>query len=180
MAQTVNIRRELPEIVDSFGIRRIFDAPCGDLNWMREVLDRTGASYLGGDIVPGVVELARSRTARPDTDFTVFDITADPFREADLWICRDVLLHPSNGLILKALRNFARSGVSHLLVTSHTNPGVVNRNMTTCDCRQLDLLRPPLCLPAEAILHRFPDYAPPQPERDMLLFRREDIARALG
>lgn len=179
LEQTVNIRRELPKIIEIFGVRRIFDAPCGDLHWMREVLAQTDVAYIGGDIVAGVVDLARSKTTRANTEFTVFDITEDRFPQADLWICRDVLFHLSTGMILKALKNFASSEIPYMLVTSHTNPKVVNRNMTTGDFRQLDLLRPPFSLPADAVLHRFADFAAPQPERDMLLFRREDISRAV-
>lgn len=179
MEQTANIRRELPLILTRFDIHSVFDAPCGDLHWMRDVLAQTDFEYIGADVVPGVVDLARSMAPRGNVDFKVFDIITDPFPRADLWLCRDVLFHLSNSNIFEALKNFAKSEVSYLLVTSHTGLNVVNRNMITGDFRQLNLLKPPYSLPEKAILHRFADYAAPQPARDMLLFRRQDIADSL-
>ena len=35
---TENLRRELPHLFKKFSIKTIFDAPCGDLNWMGEML----------------------------------------------------------------------------------------------------------------------------------------------
>lgn len=179
LEQTKNIRRELPIIFDKFGIRSMLDAPCGDLYWMSDVLDQSDIRYVGGDIVPKLVELASQRMDRPNTTFQVFDITTDTLPDVDLWLCRDVLFHLSNDKIHSALKNLADSNVKYLLVTSHTDPSIVNRNMVTGDFRQLDLLKEPFQLPKGKILHRFEDFAAPAPPREMLLFRREDIAASI-
>ena len=50
MQNTEAIRRELPYLIQKFGIKSILDIPCGDWNWMKSV-DLCGASYIGADIV---------------------------------------------------------------------------------------------------------------------------------
>jgi len=179
MASTESVRLELPRIIEQYRVRRLFDAPCGDLNWIRPVLKQTKVDYVGGDIVPEVVELARRNSPSETCVFTVFDITSDPFPSADLWLCRDVLFHLSFDNIWKALANFARSDVGLMLVTTHTAPDIANRNIWNGDFRLLDLFKPPFSLPPSIVVDRFPDYAEPQPQRDMVLLRRQDIAEHL-
>ena len=179
MGQTEQIRHELPRIFTQFDVKRLFDAPCGDLNWMKHVLAETKIDYAGGDIVPEVLEIARRNSSNPAYPFTVFDITGDPFPAADLWLCRDVLFHLSFANIWKALDNFAGSDVRMMLVTTHTDPGIVNRDIFTGDFRLLDLFAPPFSLPHAIVQDRFPDYAPPMPARDVVLIRREALAAHL-
>ena len=183
MAFTETIRHELPRLIEQYRVGRLFDAPCGDLNWIRPVLEQTKVDYVGGDIVPEVVELARRNSPSESYEFTVFDITGDRFPTADLWLCRDVLFHLSFDNIWKALANFARSDVGLMLVTTHTAANIVNRDIWNGDFRLIDLFKPPFSLPRSIVLDRFPDYAEPQPERDMILLRRQDVAehlRAVG
>lgn len=175
MAQTESIRRELPAIVERFGIRSMIDAPCGDLYWMADLLPVMDIDYLGGDIVPEVVAIAEARTDYPRARFMLLDIAETVFPQCDLWLCRDVLFHLSFSNIRRTLANFKRSNIKYLLVTSHTRPGIPNRNVATGDFRELDLLKPPFSLPADKILARFEDYADPFPPRDILLFAREDL-----
>ena len=179
LAQTEHIRQELPKIIDQFQIEIVFDAPCGDLHWMREVLKSVDISYIGGDIVPAVVELAEKNYSGTKASFRVFDIVSDEFPKADLWICRDVLFHLSNEKIIKTLHNFVKSDVKYILVTTHTASTIVNRNIVTGDFRQLDMFKAPFNFPASAVLYRFDDFALPHPPREMVLIRREDLASAL-
>lgn len=179
LKQTANIRRELPILFEKFEIGSIIDAPCGDLHWMARILEETNVRYFGGEIVPSLVELASQKISRENTEFEIFDITTNKFPEVDLWLCRDVLFHLSNDKIYAALDNFAKSNVKYILVTSHTDPSIINRNMVTGDFRQLNLLKAPFCLPEERLIYKFEDFAPPAPARDLLMFNREDIAEAL-
>lgn len=177
LTQTESIRRELPLLLARHGATSLFDAPCGDLHWMRHILGDLDVSYIGGDIVPGVVDEARARFESPNVSFRVFDITQDEFPEADLWLCRDVLFHLSYKMVRKALSNFARSKVKYMLVTTHTAPSIRNRNIVTGDFRLIDLFKPPFNLPQDIVIDRFADYAPPATPRDMVLISREDIVR---
>ena len=35
---TENLRKQLPNLIKAFSINTIYDAPCGDFNWMRGVV----------------------------------------------------------------------------------------------------------------------------------------------
>lgn len=180
LAQTENIRRELPKLVKEFGIKTILDAPCGDLYWMSLILDEMGVDYIGGDIVPDVVNIARERSQYNRSRFIELDIVKDELPPADLWVCRDVLFHLSFKNIRDTFANFARSEVKYILVTSHIGDHIANRNIASGDFRQLNLLRRPIGLPEDKVLYRFDDYAPPAPPREMLLFHRDDLKQSFG
>ncbi len=175
-SQTEGVRAALPRIIEKYNVKVLFDAPCGDLNWMKSVLGDVDVHYIGGDIVPEVVAMAQANSPDPAHEFRVFDIAADAFPAADLWLCRDVLFHLSYATIWKALDNFCASSIPLMLVTTHTDATVKNRNIVTGDFRYLDLFKPPFSLPATMVLERFSDFAPPAPPRDMILIRREALA----
>jgi hypothetical protein len=179
MSQTETIRVQLPLIFQEYAVKTLFDAPCGDLNWMKEILAATDIDYIGGDIVPEVVDLARRNSPDPAFRFSVFDIAEDPFPAADLWLCRDVLFHLSFATIAMALNNFCRSDIPLMLVTTHTDDSVKNRNIVTGDFRYIDLFKPPFSWPESMVLKRFTDFAPPAPPRDMILVRRVDLTQHL-
>ena len=127
MQNTEVIRRELPVLLQKFGIKSILDIPCGDWNWMKSV-DLCGASYIGADIVPDLIE--RNKSLYPSTDFRVLDLTSDALPKVDLIFTRDCLGHLSNDNVSKAIRNCQESGSKYLLATSFTkwdmNPDIEN------------------------------------------------------
>ena len=179
IAQTEPIRKALPALLARHGIRSMIDAPCGDLHWMKLILEEMGIRYVGGDIVPEVVEMARANNSYADATFVDFDIIESPFPDVDLWLCRDVLFHFSFRDLKRALDNFARSNVPYVLVTSHIGDNVNNRAIVTGDFRQLNLFKAPFQLQESAVIDRFVDYASPAPPREMLLLRREDFMAML-
>ena len=117
MQNTEIIRKELPVLLQKFGIQSILDIPCGDWNWMKSV-DLCGASYIGADIVIDLIE--RNKSIYPTTDFRVLDITLDSLPKVDLIFTRDCLGHLSNDNVSKAIRNCQESGSKYLLATSFT------------------------------------------------------------
>jgi len=126
-------------------ITSMFDAPCGDLNWMRWVLDQHRMRFVGGDIAEAALELARRN--RPGVDVRKFDICADPFPDCEVWHCRDALFHLSFAECRMALKNAARSNIRFALLTTHRARWLKNLDMQTGGWRYLDLERPPFCLP---------------------------------
>ena len=66
-----------------------------------------------------------------------------------------------------------------MLVTTHTDGSVLNRNIVTGDFCYIDLFRPPFSLPPSMVLERFLDFEPPAPARDMILLRRVELATRL-
>lgn len=179
LAYTAPLRRHLSAVFEQHRVRTLFDAPCGDFNWMRQVVAENSIHYIGGDIVPALVKANQAAHGGGRVRFIPFDITRDRFPAADLWFCRDCLFHLSNRQILAALRNFAASDVPLALLTN--DRGLVpfeNTDIRTGDCRRLNLCAPPFNLPA-AVLHRIPEGPGPDTGREMCLWTREQIAAAL-
>ena len=117
MRNTQNIRRELPLLISKYGINSLFDAPCGDGNWMSKT--ELGCSYVGGDLVNEFVVSARSK----GLNVYDFDIRSHPFPPVDLWMCRACLYHLPFEHIGQALRGFVQSQIPLALITSHVGEG---------------------------------------------------------
>lgn len=171
-------RKRLAHLLKQKKIRSIFDAPCGDLNWIAPLIIQTQIQYLGGDISPSVVQAAQ--LAHPDIQSQVFDITRDPFPKVDLWHCRDCLFHLPFELIEQALANFARSSIPFALITTHHSRLLhQNLNVQPGGFRLLDLEKPPISLPKP--LARTRDYRPGRDfPRYVCLWSREQIESALN
>jgi len=173
---TENFRSAFEEYLQEQEIGTLFDAPCGDMNWMNEVRFREGMRYIGGDIVPHVIEENRERFASERQHFEVFDITRDTFPEADLWLCRDCLFHLCYEDIFRALRQFARSEIAAAMITNHLEV-TSNRDIVTGESRLLDLTLAPFHLPEPDL--SIEDWLPGHPKRVVNLWRREAIAAIL-
>jgi hypothetical protein len=177
---THNLRHELAKFLRAFGVVSMFDAPCGDFNWMRAVAFPQRFQYLGGDIVASLIEADSARYETPDRKFRTFDITADVFPDADLWLCRDCLFHLPSEAILSALRSFARSRIGFVMTTTHLNTSnFENTEVAAGGFRWLDLYKPPYSLPRE-VLFRIADYVHPYPPRELCVWSRAQVAAALG
>lgn len=177
---THTIRHELAEFVRAFEMRSLFDAPCGDFNWMRFVEFPQGFAYIGGEIVPALVQTNSVKYGGEGRRFVEFDIARDVFPEADLWMCRDCLFHLSYARIFAALEGFCRSSIGYLMTTTHLNTtGFVNRDIVDGDYRPIDLYSEPFNLPREA-LYQIPDYVFPYPQREMVVWSRAQVEAALA
>ena len=53
---TQPLRQWLTKIVPKYEIKVFVDAPCGDFNWMKEVLPSLSVNYIGLDIVSSVIK----------------------------------------------------------------------------------------------------------------------------
>jgi hypothetical protein len=152
LAETAVVRAALPDLLRELGARTLLDVPCGDFHWMRDV-DLTGIDYLGGDIVPALVEANNAAYAAPGRRFRHLDLLADTLPAVDAAMCRDCLVHLPNPLALQALDNLRRSGSRWLLAT--TFPGTEhNEDILLGHWRPVNLERPPFNLPPpQRLLH---------------------------
>lgn len=151
MAYLVRLRA----LIEKRGLKRLFDAPCGDLNWSIGLARDPEVDYSGGDISARLI--ADLREQYRDLELGVFDICSDPFPEADVWHCRDCLFHLPFADIRRAFENFTRSTIPYALLTTH-RARWLHRNLDVSlgGFRFLDLERPPIGLArAEEYL---PDY----------------------
>jgi hypothetical protein len=53
---SVVMGRDMPPLIEKFSIKSMFDAPCGDFNWMKLVLDKVKVDYVGADIVKPLID----------------------------------------------------------------------------------------------------------------------------
>jgi len=173
---TRNLRKELPKLFDMFAIQSVFDAPCGDLNWMSKVLaECPDITYTGGDIVePLIAQLAETYADQDRLNFVTINIINDILPTADLMICRDCLFHLSEADIKTFFRNFVSSNIAALLVTSDTL-SEPNRDIKTGDYRHLNLFTAPYNFTADYI-YEISDWPYPTPAtRKMFMWSREQI-----
>jgi hypothetical protein len=143
---TATVKRELPGLLRALGARTMLDAPCGDLNWIKDIdlgLDR----YIGADVVPDVIRRNRELYQGASREFRVLDITKGRVPKVDVILCRDCLVHLSHRHAAAALRAFQKSGSRYLLTTTFTGPRE-NTDIQTGEWRPLNLERPPFSLPA--------------------------------
>jgi hypothetical protein len=179
---TEKIRNELPKIIEIYSIKSILDAPCGDLNWMSQVLQGINIKYIGGDIVLPLIEKNKKKFKNTNLDFIHIDITRDYLPEVDLMIVRDTLFHLSQHDIERFFYNFKNSKINYLLTTSHLNNqngiNFSNTDISTGDYRLLDLFSAPYNF-SRNYLYEFDDYLAPESPRKMFLFTRCQIVESL-
>jgi hypothetical protein len=167
---------ELQNIIAARGFVSLFDAPCGDLNWIPQVIAATGIRYVGGDISASVVESVRR--SHPNFEVKIFDICEESFPEVDVWHCRDCLFHLPFADIRQALKHFASSRIPYALLTTHKARWHSNLDVTRGGFRYLDLERDPINLPQA--LHYLKDYTSGVDlPRYIGLWPRDAIARAV-
>ena len=148
---TASIRNLLPELFKQYQIGSVFDAPCGDFNWMK-LVDLSGIQYVGADIVAPLIKSLQDNYSTPLITFKTLDITKDSFPKSDLVLNRDCLFHLSYSHILAVLQNFLNSSSSYFLSTSHDNNGKFeNFDIVSGDFRTIDLFISPFDFPKEVL-----------------------------
>jgi hypothetical protein len=176
IVKTENIRKEIPNVIRTFGVKRLFDGPCGDFNWFRLIQRDSGVEYVGGDIVAPLIQKNQTNFGDEVTRFIEIDIISDELPEADLWICRDCFIHLSNEDILSTLENFVRSKVQYLLTTTYPDCNV-NLNIPTGATRPLNLQLAPFGI-GEPLLSI--DEIVGDSTRALGLWTQDQVAEALG
>jgi hypothetical protein len=141
LANTQIYRSHLTQFLRQNPRVTLFDAPCGDLNWIIDIIESEEFTYIGGDISSELIKWNKER--HPSLSLMRFDITKDLFPVADIWHCRHCLMHLSIDDIEKALRNFVSSQIPYALITSHFFADVINFDIPTGSFRPLNLLNYP-------------------------------------
>jgi hypothetical protein len=178
LSYTRVVRKHLERLLSSLNVMVFLDAPCGDLNWMQKVRLPPETSYLGGDIVPDLIQALNDRHGRDSKyRFAVMDIVRDPIPPADLWLCRDVLFHLSTANALAVLRNFTESAVPFILTTTFDFVKA-NTDVQPGGFRYINLTLPPFELGRPRL--RIPDFVAPAPPRYLGLWSRQEVAKALS
>ena len=179
LAYTHNLRNQLPKLFSTFQINTVFDAPCGDFNWMKLVVSNTNIQYIGGDIVSELIQNNMLKNQSLAIKFINLNIIDGQFPKADLWICRDCLIHFSFKDTLLVLENYLRSEIPYLLTTTHHNKSnFENHDIQTGDVRIIDLFSAPFHFPKPP-LFELDDWLEPDLPRVMALFDRSQVLSAV-
>lgn len=175
LAATANLRKELQELFDRYGIKTINDAPCGDFNWMKK-LDFTAYEYRGFDIVKELVEKNNRLFQTPAIHFYTINLINEVLPQADIIICRDTLPHLPFKEALQVIRNFKKSNAKYVLITTYPSTSI-NEDIKMGYWRLLNLCLPPFNLPQplELIVEGCTDQPTQYEDKSLGLWRLEDI-----
>lgn len=180
LTHTENIRQWLKNFILIKKIKNIVDAPCGDFNWMKEVIASESVNYEGIDIVKDVINENNKLYGRQNIFFRVGDILNDEISDCDLLIVRDFLFHLSYEDISKFFINIENVKFKFLLITSHISENKTNSDILTGDFRQLDMLAPPFLLSEDNIIEKICDSPDNHPmPRVMLLINKSNIPKII-
>ena len=143
---TSTLREGLAEFMQSHEIRSMFDAPCGDFNWMRALSAEVEVDYLGGDIVADLIEANQNSYGDARTRFVVHDLIEDPLPAVDFLLVRDCFIHFSNAHVRRVLDHFVQSDIHFIgLTTMVDHPE--NSDINTGQWRLINLELAPFDLP---------------------------------
>ena len=145
LARTRVIMAQLPILLNELHAETLLDAACGDFNWMRNV-ELGKVKYIGVDIVKDLIDENSRNYTTPGRTFLMRDITQHRLPEADVVLCRDCLIHLSFNRIHALIKNFKRSGITHLLCTNHIS-AKENIDCPDGSWRPLNLQLPPFNFP---------------------------------
>jgi hypothetical protein len=175
---TKNLRTQLPIILEKYNIETMFDAPCGDMNWMKYVLPQVNIQYIGADIVGDLIEHHIRNFTNKNTKFIRLNLIEDLFPKADLMLCRDCLFHLSFQHIYQVLQNFIDSDIKYLLTSTHIT-STLNRDIITGDFRLINLFEKPFMF-TNPPLERINDWIPPHPVRQMCLWDKSHVEEVVA
>lgn len=146
---TVRWRRFLEQYLHDHCIRSVADLGCGDWQWA-SLMDWTGISYTGIDVVPAVVQEDTRKYGSGRIRFECADILTCDLPDADLIIVKEVLQHwPS-----QAIHEFRSrlEGRRALLVNDYDrNPAVNYCDISPGGYRPVDLIDRPFAWPVRYV-----------------------------
>lgn len=139
--QTEKIIDEIPNVIKELQVKTIFDIPCGDFNWFKNI-DLSSKIYLGGDIVKKIITQNNQNYKRNNVNFIEFNLLKDIQKSMDLVFCRDCLVHFSINDIKRALINIKESNSKYLMTTTFPNEKI-NTDIITGGWRPINLQKAP-------------------------------------
>jgi SAM-dependent methyltransferase len=137
---TASYRAYLEGFIAANGVRSVVDVGCGDWQLSR-LIDWQGASYLGLDVVPELVERNQREFGRPDVRFEVSPDDLGELPPADLLITKDVLQHVPNAKIHELVSALPR--FKYALITNDIAGSEPNGDIEPGGWRAVDLRLPP-------------------------------------
>ena len=185
--QTQVLKKELKNLIGEYNIKSMFDCPCGDFYWMKDIINDASLldiAYIGGDIVPEIIDNNKrdhGLLLNNKSNFIHFNIIEDTIPDVDLLLCRDLFVHLPTDTILGLLNKIKKSNVKYLLATTF-----MNRQNTDCPpvsasgaigWRYVCLFTPPFSLPPplKIISEVCTEGYPKSIDKSLGLWRTEDL-----
>jgi len=181
IAYTQNLRNWLRIAINKYSFNKICDAPCGDFNWMRLVMENQNIEYFGYDIVPELIQRNNNLFSNDRIKFVHCNICVDKIEDCDLLIVRDILFHLSFSDINLFLKNISSVRYKFMLTTSHiTASTFLNFDIKSGDFRKLNIFSYPFSFKRENIVESINDF-PLEYEfpREMVLISKIDVPTSL-
>lgn len=174
LKSTETLRNKLIDIVKNYNIKSILDIPCGDFNWMKEIVNNF-ESYTGCDIVSEIVEANNNKYSNENIKFKVLNICSDKLYKVDLIFTRDCLQHLPLDYVIKAINNIKNSGSKYLIASSmpYIEDNLTN-DINLGDCRYLNLEKPPFNFPKPILMIK-EDYQYTAPDKYMGMWQIKDL-----
>lgn len=150
LVHTEAMRPRLINLINSLGIESIVDLPCGDFNWMKEIIGQLDIKkYTGGDIIRAMIKSNEEKySSLPIAPkFMYLDAIDDVPPKSDLILCRDGLVHFSFKTIIKILKNFISSGSTYLIMTTFPRADRINEDINDGGWHAVNFNLPPFNFP---------------------------------
>jgi len=175
---TENIRNQLPILFEKYEIESVLDAPCGDFQWFKEIVENSSFEYMGIDIVPAIIKKnIKKFSGNKRIQFLERNLVNYKYKKYDLVLARDFLFHLSFNDTYKFLVNFVNSNSKYLLTTSYSSI-LKNEDIQTGSFRKIDLFLSPYFFSYENN-EKIKDFISPYPERYLFLFSKAQVESAL-
>jgi SAM-dependent methyltransferase len=141
---TLDSTREYRAFIEEFikrnHVKSVVDAGCGDWEFSSST-DWNHARYLGVDISADVISVDKKKYPRKGVSFAVGDVT-ESLPSAELLLCKDVLQHLPNALIVKFIKNNLKKGKYKWAILTNDRGGN-NSDIKAGEYRLIDLSAPP-------------------------------------
>ena len=147
LKSTENVRNAILNIVNKYGIKTVLDAPCGDMNWMKEIVNNFD-HYIGVDIVEKMINSHKNTFNNKNIEFKCMDITKDELSKVDLVFSRDCIQHLTNNEVMNFINNIKKSNSKYLLISTTLNINNENRlSLNTYQWQYINLEEKPFNFP---------------------------------
>jgi hypothetical protein len=120
--QKINL---IQDIIEEYNIQSIIDIGCGDLNWMKIILEKTNINYTGIDVVESL--LNDNKKKAPEHSFELLDF--NKIYTADLVIIFDVFGHQLHNEVIEMINYINKLDVKYVLVTNRINNNTLYYNI---------------------------------------------------
>jgi 2-polyprenyl-3-methyl-5-hydroxy-6-metoxy-1,4-benzoquinol methylase len=121
ISTTNNLRKELKQLILKYNIKTIVDCGCGDFKYLSEMNDflyDNLDAYIGIDVVEELINTNNEKYGNSKIKFICQDISETSLQNADLVICKEVLIHLPKNKCINFFNNI-KKGTKYILTSSY-------------------------------------------------------------